>query len=473
MSARPARSPRRASLPADFFRALDGVAKPVFVMAAMRGREPELVFANAALRSATGLTRRQLVARGTLAWLSADAARRLGDAVGRALESGRAECRQLDAEGAWAELRRVESGGRRYCCVTLVSKLTAEAIDQSRAELEHRAQLLATALDLVAMAAWSWDRRTDKVHTEYRATSGDAPRMPERTMTGVIATVHPDDRARVAGMVQKALGSGETLRYEFRVLTEVRGERWFGTAIRRVLDSRGRPVGLVGVTRDVTRERTIAREIIEAANRERERIGHDLHDGLGQELTGISLMLKGLMGRMGAEQGALRRELGEVLDLVNGALRATRTLARGLSPVAIERGGLAEGVRALVERARETSRLRTRLVVRQSGEPKLRPPVAMHLYRMAQESIGNAIRHAGATRIDVSLQLAPDRVRLRIADNGKGLPQSLDESQGLGLRIMEYRAQLIGADIELGRRPAGGTAIVVTWPAYHRRSRGP
>ena len=473
MSARPARSPRRASLPADFFEALDGVAKPVFVMAAMRGREPELVFANAALRGATGLTRRQLVARGTLAWLSADAARRLGDAVGRALESGRAECRQLDPEGAWAELRRVESGGRRYCCVTLVSKLTAEAIDKARAELEHRAQLLATALDLVAMAAWSWDRRTDEVRTEYRATSGDAPRMPERTMAGVIATVHPDDRARVAGMVQKALGSGETLRYEFRVLTEARGERWFGTAIRRVLDSRGRPIGLVGATRDVTRERTITREIIEAANRERDRIGHDLHDGLGQELTGISLMLKGLLGRMGPGQAVLRRELGEVLGLVNGALRATRTLARGLSPVAIERGGLAEGVRALVERARETSRLRVRLVVRQSGEPQLKPPVAMHLYRVAQESIGNSIRHAGAKRIDVSLQLASDRVRLRIADDGKGLPKSPDAAQGLGLRIMEYRAQLIGADIELGRRPTGGTAVVVTWPARQQRRPGP
>jgi signal transduction histidine kinase len=467
MSATPARRRPAAGRASRSFDALNGVARPVFVMAAMRGREPELVFANTALRDATGLTDRELAARGLLAWLSADAERRLADAVLLALESGQAECRELDAEGVGAELRTVESGGRQYCVVTLVPKLTPEAIDKSHDELEHRAQLLATALDLVAMAAWSWNRRTDEVRTEYRATSGDAPRMPEKTMTRVIATVHPDDRARVAGLVQTALGTSETQRYEFRVLAQGGGERWFGSAIKRVLDSRGRPVGVVGATRDVTRERTITREIIEAANRERDRIGHDLHDGLGQELTGISLMLKGLLGRTGAERGALRRELGEVLGLVNDALQSTRSLARGLSPVAIERGGLAEGLRALLGRARETAGLKARLTLRQSGEPTLDSAVAMHLYRMAQESLGNAVRHAGATRVDVSLQQAPGQVRLRIADNGKGLPQRPEPSQGLGLRIMEYRAQLIGAGIDFGCRRSGGTSVVVTWPARH------
>ena len=432
-----------------------------------RGRTHRLVFANAALYEATGLTKRQLAALGPLAWLSADAERRLADAVDVALGSGEAECRELDVQGTLAMLRRVRSGGRRYCLVTLVPLLTAAAIDRSHAELKHRAELLATAMDLEAIAAWSWDRGTDAVTVEYRASSGDSPRMPAKTLSGVIATAHPDDRAMVAAMIRRALRGDEIQRYEFRVLPRGSGERWFATAIKRIVDARGRPAGLVGATQDITRRRALSREIIEAANRERERIGHDLHDGLGQELTGIALMLKGLQTRLGEDAGSVHRELGEVLDLVNDALQSTRLLARGLSPVAIERGGLPEGLRALVARARETSGLRARLVLRQPVESSLDPATALHLYRMAQEAIGNAIRHADATRIDVSLQQAPGQVRLRIADNGKGMPQDRDPSQGLGLHTMEYRAQLIGAGIEFGRRPSGGTSVVVTWPASH------
>jgi signal transduction histidine kinase len=117
----------------------------------------------------------------------------------------------------------------------------------------------------------------------------------------------------------------------------------------------------------------------------------------------------------------------------------------------------------MVTQAREGSGLKFRLSLKSSSRRELPSDVALHLYRITQGALSNAMRHSGATRVTVSLEEGAESVRLRIADNGAGLPAPAEASGGLGLRIMQYRAQLIGATLELRRPTAGGTALVVTW----------
>lgn len=256
-------------------------------------------------------------------------------------------------------------------------------------------------------------------------------------------------------------GHTETIEFEMVGVGGLR--RWAESKVAPLRDPSGEVVAELSVTRDVTERRELLKEVIEAAGREQERIGYDLHDGLGQELTGISLMLKALQGRVNRKPEELRRELDEILRLVNHALGSTRAIARGLSPVALEQGGLAEALRDLVGQARERSGLRVRLNLRATGDWHPPPAVALHLYRMAQEALSNAIRHAGASQVTVSLDETAGRIRLRITDNGKGIPGRGPDDGGLGLRIMQYRAQLIGALLDIGPAANGGTKIVVQW----------
>ncbi len=217
----------------------------------------------------------------------------------------------------------------------------------------------------------------------------------------------------------------------------------------------------IGVVQDITERKRLERGVIEAADREQERIGNDLHDGLGQELTGIALMLKGLQCQLERELPSSARDLGGVLDLVNDAIEGTRSIAHGLSPVAIERGGLAEALRSLAERRDDRAGVRVRFRCGKWLE-QLDLSVATHLYRIAQEALTNALRHASAREVRISLSMAGDKVKLRIVDDGRGLPGAASGAEGLGLRIMRYRANMIAAVLRVDSREGGGTEVAVT-----------
>src|SRR5690606_26859152 len=135
-----------------------------------------------------------------------------------------------------------------------------------------------------------------------------------------------------------------------------------------------------------------------------------------------------------------------------------RSLAHGLSPLALDRGGLSGALKALVRRSQELYRLDIRLRVKAWPHEELDQAVAMHVYRIAQEALANTARHAGASRVQVTLTLTQERVNLRVLDNGAGLPESADQAGGMGFKIMTYRARMIGAAIDVRRRPHGGTA---------------
>lgn len=214
---------------------------------------------------------------------------------------------------------------------------------------------------------------------------------------------------------------------------------------------------VLAVATDVTQRKRLEREVIEASTSEQERIGHDIHDGIGQQLTGLA-MLAGTLARSlaGAGRESDAAAATFVRDGLQSALDEARRMARGLAPVEIDPEGLADALDRLGRDVTMASGIdcvyvgRRDVAVASSG-------AASHLYRIAQEAVQNAIRHAGATRIEIDLQPAPELPVLSVRDNGRGIDGS--RSGGIGLHVMAYRASILGASLRVGSAPGGGTEV--------------
>src|SRR6185312_9183962 len=221
----------------------------------------------------------------------------------------------------------------------------------------------------------------------------------------------------------------------------------------------------LAVFNDVTERKRLEREIIEISNREQQRIGSDLHDGLGQELTGIALMLKGVVGQLRKEGSAARSDIEDVITLVNNAVEGTRALARGLSPVSGERGVLAAALHALATRANERYGVRVALDTDPDESLQLSESAATHVYRIVQEALTNVIRHSSASEVEIRLYASAGDLHLTVDDNGRGFSQPDPESPGgLGLKIMQYRTQMLGGDLMIDTGVRGGASIHCSFP---------
>ncbi|MEZ5498250.1 MAG: PAS domain-containing protein [Steroidobacteraceae bacterium] len=213
------------------------------------------------------------------------------------------------------------------------------------------------------------------------------------------------------------------------------------------------------VLADVTERRALEREILEIANREQRRIGSDLHDGLGQDLTGISLLLSGIAGRMAKRGDDAADELREVITLVNSTIQSARALARGLSPISSERGGLNGALQSLRNAPGGRTGVTIEVQTPDDGLPKLSEGAATHLYRIAQEAVTNALRHGKPRKVSVRLDHNRAQLTLEVQNDGDAFPAPADRGDGLGLRIMRYRAQMLHGDL-LVENMAGGGVIV-------------
>jgi len=233
------------------------------------------------------------------------------------------------------------------------------------------------------------------------------------------------------------------------------------TATRITVDER---IRTLLICRDVTERLTLEHQLLDVASREQTHLAHDLHDGLGQQLTGIALLLRGLTSHVVPRLPELREELSRINDLVSKSIEETRKLATGMSPLGVERSGLAGALAALAAQAEDFYRLSVREDIRALRGVALDSGVADHLYRIAQEAVGNIGRHAKASKITISVQVTDSDLSLTIADDGMGLPEPPQWGElpaGLGLRIMRYRAERIGATLCIERGSPCGTVIRV------------
>jgi signal transduction histidine kinase len=216
------------------------------------------------------------------------------------------------------------------------------------------------------------------------------------------------------------------------------------------------------LNRTVAERTQLERELLTISEREKRRIGEDLHDGVCQELTATAFFLKSGAKKIEAENAYAAAMLNESADTVNRNVGITRDLARGLQPADLKGAGLKEALRALAEQACETGNIKCEFKAARG----VRVPddnVAVHLYRVAQEAMKNAVKHSGATHILISLDRDKDKICVSVQDNGKGFSPKR-RSKGLGLHIMRYRANALGGELKIEKRKTGGMDITCVIP---------
>ena len=213
-----------------------------------------------------------------------------------------------------------------------------------------------------------------------------------------------------------------------------------------------------GILRDLSARKALEQEVLEVATKEQWRIGQELHDSTGQELTALGLLAEGLVEALTRSSPADAVLATKIAEGLKGVLSQVRALSRGLIPVEVDVAGL---MAALAELASRTSELQGTTCTFECKEPVLVDDnhTATHLYRIASEAVTNALKHSQARNITISLEGDERSVTLRIRDDGVGFPRKPVEFKGMGLKIMRYRADIINASLTVGPAELGGTLV--------------
>jgi signal transduction histidine kinase len=218
------------------------------------------------------------------------------------------------------------------------------------------------------------------------------------------------------------------------------------------------------LTTEIAAREALERELLQISEREQRRVGHDIHDGLCQHLTGTAFAGQVLAETLKSQGSAQAESALKIVELIEQGIALSRGLARGLNLVELSSGGLME---ALEDFASSTSDL---FKVSCRFECPFPVPIhdadtAGHIFRIAQEAVGNAIKHGHAKDIVVQLEASNAGKILRVRDDGAGISPFQRGHRGMGLRIMSYRAEVIGAKLDIRRGEKGGTVVTCVVPA--------
>ncbi len=213
----------------------------------------------------------------------------------------------------------------------------------------------------------------------------------------------------------------------------------------------------------IPEQKRLEQECLLVGEHERNRIGHELHDDVCQELAGLSCMMEVLAGRLAKKAPDLSHEFGELKAGVAAAMKRTRSMAHGLFPAQLHYVSLQDALRELTRQTKTRFGLAIMLDLPRRL-PRHTPEQIIHLYRMVQEAVGNSIRHGGATEIRIKVSSSAKRAELRVEDNGAGFPASTSCAEGMGLHGMKYRARILGGSLEFGNQQPNGAIIQLRYP---------
>jgi PAS domain S-box-containing protein len=231
-----------------------------------------------------------------------------------------------------------------------------------------------------------------------------------------------------------------------------------------LVEQPGSPPEVESVARDITERKRLEREILQISNREQRRIGHDLHDGVCQQLAAIAYRADILADQLQERKLPESAEAERIGALLNEAMSQTRSVARGLFPVRLEEEGLVSALEEVAINATLLFNVRCHFSCA-GPQPKPETTAALHLYYIAREAVLNAAKHGNAAEIAVTITRQHERFALTVQDNGRGFEIAERHSGGMGVRIMRYRAQVIGATLDLKSRPGQGTQMICTFHA--------
>ncbi len=364
-----------------------------------------------------------------------------------------------------------------------------DALDQANEELEQRVRertgdLTRTYNALLAEVAARTQIET--AHAQLAAiveSSSDA--ILSKTLQGVItswnrgaqrmfgyaaeeivgrsvAVLFPADHSDELALILENLEREEAVEPFETVRVRKDGRRvHVSLTLSPIKDETGRVSAVSAVMQDISERKRLEAEILQVSEHEQRRIAEDLHDGVGQQLGGISCLSEVLKKNL-AEQGSPEAEAAaKISRLLTAAMAQTRSLARGLHPVAPETNGLMSALEDLAKRVSDLFQVACHF---ECPQPVLIEDnnLATHLYRIAQEAVTNAVKHGQARQIKIGLSSAPGKIILAVDDDGVGFKPGQRASKGLGMRIMNHRASMIGGDFSVQKKAGGGTAAVCT-----------
>ena len=329
--------------------------------------------------------------------------------------------------------------------------------------MEKQLQLLAAAvrnsndaitiLDLEGNII-SWNLGAERI---YGYVEAEAMKMN-------IDRIIPDHKQEEMMSLLARVLKGENIElFETQRLTK--NNRIFDISLTATLlkDENGKPFAITTTERDITERRRLEKEILDITERERELIGQEMHDGMGQLLTGIAVKCKGLALELKSKSLDESQEALVISKLANKAIAQTRDLARMLYPIDIETGGLISALRMLASNTEKTMGVSCRFRCGKSVSVK-NLVEAKQIYRIVQEAITNAVRHGNANNINIKLRLSKKGTILSIENNGLDFPKLSTRRKGLGLKIMKYRTDLIGGSLDIRKGDKGGTVVICIFP---------
>ena len=361
-------------------------------------------------------------------------------------------------------------------------------------KLERSEKRLNLAADSANLGMWEWDLKKDEIWiTRTRRAQLGLPVSGRITFEDLLSRWHADDRDKVWQALKEALEERKDYEAEYRIVVEDGSVRWISARGRVLLDDHGKPMQLTGVSLDITsrkeaevlaqqqrdeleqlrQQRTallekevaerarLEREVIESCGREQRRIAYDLHDGVGQHLVGIALSAKLLEQELRGEHPAQAKKASAIVRLANQTARHARLTARSLEG-ADGVGDLKVALEALAANVRTNCRVAANVKADASSFP-VSAPAAAQLYRIVQEALHNAVEHGRARKVQIDLVVDGDNMALTVRDDGKGFDGSA-ASNGMGLRIMRYRAQCIGGWCEVQSNRTEGTIVTCRVP---------
>jgi two-component system sensor kinase FixL len=224
-----------------------------------------------------------------------------------------------------------------------------------------------------------------------------------------------------------------------------------------------------GIIRDISRRKQLEREVTEIAAAEQRRIGQELHDGVSQELTGLTMMAAALKDRLTDDAPPTQALAQRLIDGLAEVQKQVRQVSHGLIPVEVDAEGLRAALEDLAERVRQQTGIACAFHCPQRAFVK-DSLTATHLYHIVQEATNNALRHGRARRVDIRLSVRSESLVVTIRDDGVGFSNDSHRPNGVGIRLMRYRASLIGGILQIKPAEDKGTLVSCTLPDWRRAS---